>query len=90
MNAVLEYGAAGCMLFSADCPGAYARAHTKQEAMAKLPADISAFCRWAGCPAPPSMLVKVEQEVYQPELNVEDADGNVLFDRECLPLTQDE
>ena len=71
MNAVLEYGAAGCMLFSTDCPGAYARAHTKQEAMAKLPSDISAFCRWAGCPAPPSMLVKVEQEVYQPELHVE-------------------
>ena len=43
MNAVLEYGAAGCMLFSADCPGAYARARTKQQAMAKLPADISAF-----------------------------------------------
>lgn len=90
MNAVLEYGAAGCMLFSADCPGAYARARTKQEAMAKLPSDISAFCRWAGYPAPSSMLVKVEQEVYQPELHVEDADGNVLFDRECLPLTQDE
>ena len=62
MNAVLEYGAAYCMLFSADCPGAYARARTKQEAMAKLPADISAFCRWAGYPARRPCLSKLSRK----------------------------
>ena len=85
MNAVLEYNDRGCMLFSADCPGAFARGRDRREAMAKLPGDVAAFCRWADWPWPQSSLVKITQEVYQPEVAVEDADGNVLFDTERSP-----
>ena len=50
MNAVLEYNDRGCMLFSADCPGAFARGRDRREAMAKLPGDVRSFCRWATRP----------------------------------------
>ena len=90
MNAVLEYNDRGCMLFSADCPGAFARGRDRREAMAKLPGDVASFCRWADWPRPQSPLVKITQEVYQPETAVEDADGNVLFDTERSPLTAEE
>lgn len=90
MNAVLEYNDRGCMLFSADCPGAFARGRDRREAMAKLPGDVRSFCRWAGLPIPAPSLVKILEEVYQPELQVEDADGNVLFSSERAPLTPEE
>lgn len=90
MNAVLEYNDRGCMLFSADCPGAFARGRDRREALAKLPGDVAAFCRWADWPRPQGPLVKLIQEVYQPEVAVEDADGNVLFDPERAPLTPEE
>lgn len=90
MNAVLEYNDRGCMLFSADCPGAFARGRDRREAMAKLPGDVRSFCRWAGLPIPAPSLVKILEEVYQPELQVEDADGSVLFSSERAPLTPEE
>ena len=89
MRAVLEYNENGCLLWSLDCPGAFARGESREEAVAKLPADVAAFCRWAGweCPAGP---VQIVEEKYQPELKVEDADSDILLVGENLPMTREE
>ena len=43
MNAAFEYNDKGCILYSLDCPGAFARGAGREEAMAKLPADAPEF-----------------------------------------------
>lgn len=89
MNAALEYNAKGCMLFSLDCPGAFARGETRETAAAKLPGETAAFCHWAGLAAPKGP-VNITQEKFQPELRVEDGDSDILLDPEQLPMGREE
>jgi len=89
MRAVLEYNEKGCLLWSLDCPGAFARGRSREEAAAKLGADVAAFCRWAGWPVPAGEGDMV-QEAYQSELRVEDADSDMLFASERQPMTGEE
>ena len=89
MNAALEYSDKGCMIYSLDCPGAFARGAGREEAMAKLPADVEAFCRWAGWEAP-DCPVDIAEEKYQPDMKVEDADSDMLFASERQPMTVEE
>lgn len=86
MRAALEYNDGGCMLFSLDCPGAFARGKTREEAARKLPADVAAFCRWAGWNCPEGG-VEIVTESFRPELRVEDADGDILLPGEELLLS---
>ena len=89
MNAALEYNDNGCLLWSLDCPGAFARGRSREEAAARLPADVTAFCRWAGWDVPPGP-VEITEEKYQPELNIEDADSDMLFAAEGRTMTPEE
>lgn len=89
MKAALEYSDHGCLLWSLDCPGAFARGETREEAIAKLPADVEVFCRWAGWSLPDGG-VEIVEEKYQPEMKVEDADSDMLFESERRPLSQEE
>lgn len=86
MKAALEYSDKGCLLWSLDCPGAFARGATREEAAAKLPADVEAFCRWAGWDVPAG-AVEIAEEKYQPDMKVEDADSDMIFACERLPIT---
>ena len=89
MNAALEYNDRGCMLHSLDCPGAFGRGAARRTAIAALTADVGAWCRWAGRPVPPAP-VKIAQEYCQPDLHIEDADGDILLDGEEKPMTAEE
>ena len=89
MRAALEYNNRGCMLFSLDCPGAFARAASREEAVNKLPAEVAAFCRWSGGQTPTGPVC-IQEEKYQPELSVEDADGDMIFDQERRIVTETE
>ena len=89
MQAALEYSDRGCLLYSLDCPGAFARGRSREEAAGKLPADVAAFCRWAEWPVP-SGSVEITEEKYQPEMKVEDADSDLLFACERQPMTAEE
>lgn len=89
MKAALEYNDKGCLLWSLDCPGAFARGETREEAIAKLPADVEAFCRWAGWKLPDG-AVKIIEKKYQPDLQVEDADSDLLLEHERQPLSRGE
>jgi len=89
MKAALEYNDKGCLLWSLDCPGAFARGRNREEAAAKLPDDVAAFCRWSGWKLPGG-AVEITEEKHQPELKVEDADSDILFESERQPLTREE
>ncbi len=87
--AALEYNDHGCLLWALDCPGAFARGRTREEAEAKLPADVAAWCRWAGWELPLGP-VAVTEENDQPDLNVADADSDMIFAGERAPMTRRE
>ena len=54
IDAICETNGKGWLLWAAQCPGAFARGATENEALAKLPGDVRRFLRWAGEPARPS------------------------------------
>ena len=89
MKAALEYNDRGCLLWSLDCPGAFSRGRSREEAVARLSADVEAFCRWAEWEIPCG-AVEIVQEKFQPEMKIEDADSDLLFEQEGQPLTQEE
>ena len=51
IDAICETNGKGWLLWAAQCPGAFARGATENEALAKLPGDVRRFLRWAGEPA---------------------------------------
>ena len=50
IDAICETNGKGWLLWAAQCPGAFARGATENEALAKLPGDVRRFLRWAGEP----------------------------------------
>lgn len=89
MKAALEYSDKGCLLWSLDCPGAFARGSTREEVCAKLSYDMETWCRWSGQPLTHGDVLVMEEK-YQPDMKVEDADSDMLFESERRPLSQEE
>ncbi len=91
LQAVCEYNNKGCLIYCVDFPGAYVRGENEQTAMAKFHGELRSFLRWSKLAPVP--LDAPEIEIVQrklSDLQVCDADSDVLFDAECLPLTQEE
>lgn len=51
IDAICETNGKGWLIWAAQCPGAFARGATENEALAKLPGDVRRFLHWAGEPA---------------------------------------
>ena len=91
IRAVLETNGRGFLLYAENFPGAFVRGASLAEAMAKWDRELAAYLRWRDGAAPeaPRCGVRIVQE-KQSELHVEDADSDVLFDSERLPLPRAE
>ncbi len=90
VNIVMEHNDRGYMLFAGNYPGAFMRGRTKEEALGKVPAEIRSYNAWRGCTTPQSEpMIAIVQE-SKTDLDVADADGEVLFDSERTPLTESE
>ena len=89
VSCVWEHNGDDTLLYCVDFPGAYTRGSSLQEAAEKIPAEVHSYCQWVGSEIPIDMEVKVVHEVAC-DLNVSDADSDVLFDSEKLPLTMEE
>lgn len=94
LEAVLEYNEHGCLVYLQNLPGAFARGRTKEEAFAKLPEEAARFEHWKtgkaldanfehGC----EVFTVLKKESM---LHVEDADSDIIFDSERLPLSFEE
>ncbi len=84
-----EYSEKGHLIHAGNFPGAYVRGREKEEALAKLPAEIRSYMLWAGMEYAPVTRWTVVQS-KKSSLAVEDADSDVIFDSERLPLTEEE
>lgn len=88
IRCIWEHNGEHSLIYAENLPGAYTRGETKEAALAKLPAEAAAWLRWAGKPVPASFQVEIIQEKPS-SLEIRDADSDVIFDAERLPLTRE-
>jgi predicted RNase H-like HicB family nuclease len=96
LRALMEVGPDGaCLIQLAELPGCFARAPTREEAMAKLPAEIAGHLAWlhASGEVDPTRgrrasVVAVEEIVTHAD--VRDGDSEALFSTDRPPLSPEE
>lgn len=86
-----EHNQAGHLLHIGSCIGAFVRAKTRSEALAKIPQEVARYCCWLGMPfdREEAMDIQIVQDKAS-DLQIEDADSDVLFEQERSPLTMAE
>lgn len=89
VRCVWEHHGEDTLLYAADYPGAYTRGNGLKEALEKMPAEIQSYQCWLGQTPDEIIEIDIVQE-KESELEVRDADSDVLFDRERLPLSREE
>ena len=89
MRCVWEHNGNDTLLYSVDCVGAYTRGSSLEAAMAKMSAEIEAYSLWRGQEYKHDTDIEIVQE-KDCDLQVADADSDILFDTEKVPLSQEE
>jgi hypothetical protein len=92
IEVIAEYNDAGAMLWADAYPGAFSRGETVGKALEKFPKALSEYARWAHGAALPNLAESdfVVTHAYQTLLRVDDADSDVLFPSERLPMDMTE
>ena len=86
IRVVDEYNEKGHLVYAENFVGAFSRGKTREEAFAKLESEIVRYGKWSGIEITnESIEIKTVQEKLS-SLDVCDADSDVIFDSERLPL----
>ena len=86
IDAICETNGKGWLIWAAQCPGAFARGATENEALAKLPGDVRRFLHWAGEPA--GDITVTPGAPIESSLHTEDADSDLLLEADYAPMTE--
>ena len=89
INCVWEHNGNDTLLYAVDYIGAYTRGESLAVAREKMPQEIAAYCKWVGEEMTDHTEIVIVQEKAS-DLAIQDADSDVLFESEKLPLTVDE
>ena len=89
MRCVWEHNGKDTLLYSADYIGAYTRGSSLEAAISKMRAEIEAYSLWCGQQCGQISNIEIIQE-KNGDLQVADADSDVLFDTEKAPLSREE
>lgn len=89
INCVWEHNGNDTLLYAVDYVGVYTRGESLDVAKAKMPAEISSYLKWCGGNAVEDYEIVITDEKVS-DLNIKDADSDVLFESEKPPLTLDE
>ncbi len=84
-----EHNGNDTLLYAVNLPGAYARGINIETAMEKMVLEVRSYLRWRGDSAPDSISVEIVQDATC-DLQICDADSDVLFESEKAPLTMEE
>ncbi len=90
VKAVCEYNEKGALVYAENFPGAYVRGRNCENATAKFQDEIKSYLDWE---KGEELLEKVEVELslmQKSDLNIEDADSDIIFPSERDPLTKEE
>jgi len=89
VNCVWEHNGDDSILYADTFAGAFTRGASKEEAMLKMPEEIRRFQLWRGETPSDDYTVEIVQE-KESDLQIKDADSDVLFITEKKPLTSGE
>lgn len=89
ISCVWEHNGNDTLLYAVELPGAYARGASREEALIKMEAEAAAYLRWSDGAAPETVTVEIVQDAPC-TLEIRDADSDVLFESERLPLSREE
>ena len=86
INCVWEHNGNDTLLYAVDHVGAYARGEDLMIAVKKMLGEINTYRKWLGQDSLKEIEVVIVQEKAS-DLNIKDADSDVIFDSEKEPLT---
>ena len=89
MKCVWEHNGNDTLLYSVEYIGAYTRGSSLEAAAAKMAAEIEAYSAWSGQSREGNNKLEIVQE-KDCDLQIADADSDVLFDSEKAPLSREE
>ena len=89
IKCVWEHNFDDTLLYAVEYVGAYARGENLKAAIDKMPAEITSYLKWCGKSEAELFDIEIVQDKMS-ELNIKDADSDVLFFSESNPLTMDE
>ena len=86
---VWEHNGNDTLLYAVNFPGAYTRGEDLNTAINKMGTEIRAYLAWKGERMPAEWGVEIIQDEPS-DLEIRDADSDVLFESEMAPLTPEE
>ena len=86
IECVWEHNGNDSILYSSNFIGAFTRGTSKEDAVRKMPREIVSYSAWSGKPFTAPFDIEITQEKSS-DLNIRDADSDVLFDSERATLT---
>ena len=89
INCVWEHNGDDSILYASNFVGAFTRGASKEEAILKMPEEIRRYQLWLGETPLDNYDVEIVQE-KESDLQIRDADSDVLFTTEERPLTAEE
>ena len=89
INCVWEHNGNDTLLYAIDFIGAYTRGESLEIAKAKMPDEIASYLKWLGEDAFENIEIIIAQEKVS-DLAIKDADSDVLFENEKVPLPVEE
>ncbi len=84
-----EHNGSDTLLYAVDFPGAYTRGESLEIAKAKMPVEIRSYAAWLSLDVGAADNIEIIQD-SPCDLEVRDADSDVLFEAEMLPLSMAE
>ena len=86
IRCVWEHNGNDSLLYSDNYVGAFTRGETKDIALSKMADEIKSYLHWKKDLTPKAFEIEIVQEKHS-ELNIGDADSDVLFDTEKDEIT---
>ena len=85
IKCVWEHNGNDSLIYSGNLIGAFTRGVSKKDALKKMESEIISYCAWAGQSVTLPLDIIITQEKVS-ELNIRDADSDVIFDSERTGL----
>lgn len=89
IRCVWEHNGNDTLLYAISPVGAYTRGKSKENALEKMRQEVIAYLKWQKVSIPTEIFVEIVQEKCS-DLNIADADSDVIFETETLPLKMEE
>ena len=89
INCVWEHNGNDSILYAEDFVGAFTRGSSREEAVRKMPEEIRRYQLWLGRTPSVDCEIDIVQE-KESDLQIRDADSDVIFTTEERPLSAEE